>query len=162
MKRIALFLLGLGLLWAQGAWAATAETGGWKLSCQGNQTTKSMTAGSMVCYTPASGAALDSASPFLAVTACENFDAFLHDDFDGDGTACTVTWQLQMCPPPVNLTTDALKNAACNTLPGVGAMTGDDAKSNLAGEYIRVVGGGAGANINSCQVVIKCAEPSEK
>jgi hypothetical protein len=162
MRRIALFLVGIWLLWAQGAEAATAETGNWKQSCQSAQNTKSMTAGSFVCYTPAVGAATDSASPFLSASACENIDVFLHDDWDGDGTACTVTWQLQMCPPPVNLTTDALKNAACNTLTGVAALTGDDVKSNLAAEYIRIVGGGAGANIDSCRVVVKCAEPSEK
>lgn len=160
MKRLLLPML---LLCVPGpALAIVTETGNWRLSCQGTAATKSMEAGSFVCYTPAVGAATDSASPILWVGACENFDAFLHDDWDGDTTACTVTWQLQMCPPPVGLTTDALKNAACNTLPGVAALSGDDAKSNLAGEYIRIVGGGAGAAIDSCRVVIKCAEPSER
>lgn len=157
MRRFALLL---PLLWAIPAGAITAETGNWKNGCQSNANTKSISAGGLVCYTPAAGAATDSASPILAVDQCENIDVFLHDDWDGDATACTVTWQLQMCPPPVGLTTDALKNAACNTLTGVAAMTGDDVKSNLAGEYIRIVGGGAGAAIDSCRIVVKCAQPS--
>ena len=162
MRRLALFLVGLWLVWSSQAQAITAQAGTWTKSCQANANGSTLMAGSFSCYTPAAGAATDSASPIMQVTACENIDVFLHDDWDGDATACTVTWQLQMCPPPVGLTTDALKNAACNTLTGVAALSGDDVKSNLAGEWIRVVGGGAGANIDSCRVVVKCAEPSEQ
>lgn len=160
-KRPALCLGLIGALAAPlAALAVTAETGSWTKNCQAGATTKNVMPGTFACYTPAAGSATDAASPILTVSNCENFDAFLHDDFDGDAVACTVTWQLQMCPP-VTLANDTAKNNACNTLPGVAAMTGDDAKSNLAGIYIRVVGGGAGANIDSCRVVVKCAEPGQ-
>ena len=144
-----------GLLVAGSAWAAT-QTGSWTGSCQGGSSVKSLHGGGFACYSPAAGASTSSASPIMDLNSCENFDVFLFDDFDGDGTACTVAWTIQACPPQT-LSTDGTRDAACNTLLGTAALSGDDVESNLAPGFMRVVGGGAGANIDSCRIVVHCA-----
>lgn len=137
------------------AWAAT-QTGNWQGGCQTGSAVKSLHGGGWACYQPASGASTSSASPILDLNSCENFDIFLFDDQDGDATACTVTWTIQACPPST-LANDTARDNACNTLLGTAAMTGDDVESNLAPGFMRVVGGGAGANIDSCRIVVHCA-----
>jgi hypothetical protein len=162
MNRTALFLGLLGVLVAPRAWAVTAQAGSWTKNCQTGTTTASLEGGQYACYTPATGAATDSATPVLATMGCENIDMQLLADFTGGGSACTVTWQPQICPPgAASLSTDAIKNVACATMPGVAALTGNDAKSKIAGFYTRFVGGAAGVNITSCRIVVKCAMPSE-
>lgn len=156
MKRSALclgLLAALSAPWV--AWAAT-QTANWTGSCQTGSTVKSLHGGGFACYTPASGASTSSASPILDLNSCENVDFFLFDDRDGDATACTVTWTIQMCPPDT-LANDTARDNACNTLPGTAALTGDDVESNLAPGFLRIVGGGAGANIDSCRIIVHCA-----
>jgi hypothetical protein len=163
MKHLAL-ILGLGALVAPGiSWSAPAQTATWTRGCQAGSTASVLSGGTYACYTPASGADDESASPILDVSQCENIDIFLFDDFDGDATACTVTWTIESCPPGSGaLATDALKNAACNTLPGTASLTGDDVESNLAAHLVRVHGDNAGAAINSCRIVLKCALEGSK
>jgi hypothetical protein len=157
--------LWLGLLLALGPGAALAQpaqVGTWARACQPGSIANSVQGGSWVCYTPAAGASVESASPILDLSGCENVDLFMWDDFDGDATVCTVSWDIESCPPGANaLTTDALKNAACNTLPGTAALSGDDVESNLAALFLRVHGLAAGANIDSCRIAVKCAEGSQ-
>jgi len=149
------------LLWGGVALAVPAEVGAWRQFCRNPAT--GVNGGEWVCYTPSAGANLESASPVLSLAACENVDIFLWDDFDGDATACTVTWDIETCPPNAGtLGTDALKNAACNTLPGVVALSGDDVESNLAALFLRVHGLAAGVNIDSCRIVVKCALEGSK
>ena len=163
MQRPALILGLVGALVAPVVvFAVPAQVANWSRACQTGSTTKNLEGGSFACYTPAVGASLESASPILDTSDCENIDVFLWDDFDGDGTSCTVTWAVQGCPPGASaLATDALKNAACNTLTGVANLSGDDVKSNLAAQYVRVVGQAAGAAIDSCRIVVKCAEGAQ-
>lgn len=150
---LSLFLV----LYSASAWAVPAQVGNWTESC-GSRTTTGISGGQWACYTPAAAADLESASPILSVMGCENFDVALHDDFDGDATVCSVTWDIELCPPnPTTLTTDALRNAACTTLPGTAALSADDVESNLAAFFIRVHGLAAGLNIDSCRIVVKCA-----
>lgn len=156
-------ILGLvGALVAPPAFAVPAQVGNWLKGCQANQITRSLEGGQWACYTPAAAASLESATPVLDTADCENIDIFLWDDFDGDATACTVTWDIETCPPGAGqLATDALKNAACNTLPGTVALAGDDVESNLASLLMRVHGLAAGVAIDSCRVVVKCAEGAQ-
>lgn len=141
--------------------AAPAQSGSWTLHC-GNPVTSSPRGSNLYCYTPASGAGLEVATPILDVSHCENVDVFHFDDFDGDATACTVGWDIESCPPGANtLATDALKNAACNSLQGATSLSGDDVESNLAGSHLRFHGLNAGTNITSCQIVLKCALEAE-
>ena len=162
MKRTALICGLIGVLAAPGTlWAATAQTGTWQRGCQSGSAfaTKNLTPGEYACYTPASGTATDAATPILGVSSCENVDVSMMDDYNGTGSACTVTWTVQECGPwdLSVLTTDALKNAACGTAEGVSALSGDSKRSDLALLYTRMVGGGAGANITSCRIFVKCA-----
>lgn len=163
MKRLAL-ILGLGALMAPGAvLAAPAQESSWTRGCQSGQTTKNLVGGAYACYSSTS-AGLEPSSPILYVGDCDNVDVFMWDDPDGDGASiCTVTWAIQGCPPGGSaLASDALKNAACNTLTGVANLNGDDVRGNLAAEYIRVVGQGAGANPTQCQILVKCAEGAQQ
>ena len=157
MNRSALFLGLIGVLAAPAAWAVTAQTGVWLDSCQTGKTAAGLTGGEWACYRPASGMALDAATPALSVASCDNIDIQHLDDWDGDGTASTVTWQPQMCSPFNSANTDTIRNLSCNSMVGVAALTGDDARSKLAGFYVRFVGGGAGANIASSMLIVKCA-----
>ena len=161
MKKIWVLLALFGLLQAGPALAVPTQVGSWRRAC-GPSPTTGLNGGEYACYTPAAGADLESASPALSVVNCENVDVALHDDFDGDATACTVTWDIEMCPPNVgSLTTDALRNAACNTLPGTVALSGDDVEANLASFFLRVHGLAAGLAIDSCRIVVKCAEGAQ-
>ncbi len=165
MIRLALYLL-VGALAAPAVWAAPAQVGSWARACQTGQTTASLKGGGWACYTP-TGSDTESASPALDVTSCENVDVFLFVDADGDDSSCTVTWDIEMCPPGSNaLATNAIKNFACQSLPGITALgaddpAGDDVESNLAGTHIRVHGQAAGANLTECTVIVKCAEAGE-
>lgn len=159
MNRLALIAGLIGVLVAPGAQAAPAEVGSWLMGGQTGRATKTLRGGQWATYTPASGADDESASPILSVMQCENYDLYLADDYDGDGTACTVTWEVQSCPPGASgLATDALKNASCAVAEGVTDLTGDSQRSDLAGFYVRIHGQNAGANINSCRITIKCAQ----
>ena len=167
MNRLAL-ILGIGALVAPAnLLAVTAQAGKWTRGCQSASTISAVHGGEWACYTPATGAATDSASPILDVSQCDNIDVFLSDDHTGAGATCSVTWGMDQCPAgAAALASDALKNVACAALPGFttldGALTnGVDVESNLAGMFVRVRGGGAGANITSCQIMVKCALPSE-
>lgn len=161
MRRSRLVLLLMGALAAPTAWAAT-QTGSWTNGCQAGQTTKSLHGGQFACYNPATGASTSSASPIIDVNSCENVDIFLYQDRGGTGAAdCTVTWTIQTCPV-ATLANDTARDNACNTLLGTAALTGDDVESNLAPAFLRVVGGGAGANIDSCQIVVHCALDAQK
>jgi hypothetical protein len=161
MNRLALILCVGALVAPVDALAVTAQTGNWLRFCQSGQIAKNLVGGAMACYTPAAGSATDAASPVLDVTACENVDIFYYADWDGDGTTCTVTYAIENCPPNANGLTDTLKNTACTTLPGtidMGTGVGQSAvESNLAGVILRIRAEGAGANIDSCRVVVKCA-----
>jgi hypothetical protein len=163
MRKLFLALLG-GLLLPMTASATPAEDSDvvWLRACQGLKVA-SVSAGTYVCLTPDSDADDEVASNVLDVSSCENVDIFLHDDYDGDATACTYTWDIEMCPPGAGaLATDALKNAACADLPGATDLSGDDVESNLAVQFLRVVGNNAGANPDSCRIVVKCAEGSSQ
>lgn len=143
--------------------AVPTQTGNWLRGCQTGQATRSLKGAEWACYTPAAGADDESAAPLLAVGDCENVDIFLWDDFDGDATACTVTWDIEGCPPvAAAVDTDTERNAACTTLPGTTSLSGDDVESNLAALYLRVHGENAGANIDSCRIVVKCALEGSK
>lgn len=163
MNRLALIFVAVGALAAQAALAAPAQVGSWTRGCQTGQTITSLVGASVACYTPAASASLESASPILYVGNCENIDVFMWDDYDGDGTACTVTWTIDGCPPGTDrLSNDSAKNAACNTLQGAASLSGDDVESNLAAVYVRVHGENAGANIDSCRIEVKCALEASK
>ena len=163
MKRLAL-ILGIGALVAPAnLLAVPAEGGSWTKSCQANQTTKTLEGGGIACYTPAAGSSNEAASPILSVNDCESIDVYLWTDFDGDGTACTIDWAIQGCPPGANaLSTNGKKNAACANLPGVSALSGNDAQANLGATEIRVVGQAAGANPDSCRIIVKCSQGAQQ
>lgn len=162
MNRLALILLGLGALAAPlPALAVPAQTGTWLKGCQTGQTSKSLKGGQWACYTPAAGADDESASPILDTTQCENVDIWMADDYAAAAAACTVTWDIEQCPPGGSgLATDAAKNDACEDAPGVTDLSGNDVESDLAMKFLRVVGNNAGANIENCQIVVYCAEES--
>jgi len=163
MNRSVLILGLIGALVAPGlANAVPAQVGSWTRGCQAGSVVRNLEGGSWACYTPAAGASNESATPVLDVSDCENVDLFSWDDFDGDGTVCTVTWDIETCAPGAgSLATDALKNAACTTLPGAAALTADDVESNLAASQLRIHGLAAGVNIDSCRIVVKCAEGAQ-
>jgi len=161
VNRTALMAGLLGVLVAPAAWGVPAQTSNWSRACQANSITKNVMPGTVACYR-STGAGLEAASPILDATNCENVDVFMFDDPDGDATACTNVIEIQMCPPGANeLATDALKNAACTQLPGTTDLTGDDVESNLAAQYLRVIGTAVGANPTECLIVVKCAAPGQ-
>lgn len=153
------FLVGFSI----GASAAPAQVGSWRRACEtAGSGAGSLSGGEYACYSPAAGASLESASPILNLNQCENVDIFLWDDYQGDGTVCTVTWDIETCPAgAADLATDGIKNLACTTLPGITTLSGDDVESNLAASFLRVHGLAAGANIDSCQIIVKCAEAAK-
>jgi hypothetical protein len=163
MNRTALFLGLLGVLVAPRAWAVPAQLGSWTKNCQTGSTVGSLIAGQYACYSPPAAADNDDSSPVLTTTACDNIDIQMFSDPTGAAVAiCTATYQPQMCPPNAQaLTTDALKNAACATMTGVTTLSGNDAKSDLASMYMRVVGGAVGINMSSCRIVVKCSLQGE-
>jgi len=162
MVRSAFWLGLLGILVAPAAWAVPAQTAAWAKNCQSNATTRTVTPGTVACYR-STGAGLEAASPVLDATNCENVDIFMFDDPTGAaGAICTAVYEIQMCPPGAGeLATDALKNAACFQLPGTTDLSADDVESNLAAQYLRVIGTAVGANPTSCQIVVKCAAPGQ-
>ena len=79
--------------------ASQAFAGSWDLNCDGSVTTGQiqLTPGQVACYDPSSNS---DDSPLVALSDCENTDWFLFDDEDGDGTVCTVAWDVELCPSP--------------------------------------------------------------
>jgi hypothetical protein len=101
-----LYLFGLGLLGL--LFCSTAQGANWLQGCQQDAATRagaavtSVGAGETVCTFPTS---TDPDPPVLDTTSCENFDVFVYDDADGDGTACgACAYKLTHCPMPANKT----------------------------------------------------------
>lgn len=134
--------------------ALPASAGDWTKNCASSIVTTQIEPGQTVCYDPTSS---NDDSAIIAIGRCENTDWFLFDDKDGDGTVCTVTWEVELCPDSdANLSASAEDNA-CEIAAGTVALSGDDVESNIAGVFARVKGDGTGSNADDCRILLKCA-----
>lgn len=130
----------------------------WLRNCQAGATAASVSPSAFVCFTPAAADNNDE-TPILNTTACTNgADIFLFDDVNGTGTVCTVAWQPEMCPTSAAVDTQAERDLACAPIPGVAAMSADDAELNIGVMRLRMAAGGAGLNPTSCRIEVRCSD----
>ena len=147
MTRILTWLLASLLL------AGMASAAPWLKSCRSGSETTGLSPGEYACAFPTTNA---DDTTILSAGNCENVDCQLFDDFDGDATACTVAWTLQQCPSANGTMSATVEDAACASSSNV-LGAGDDAEVNLAAQFLRFIGDGAGAEATSCKILCKCA-----
>lgn len=158
-----LFTLLCALLFAPSAFGATAGT--WN-NCEDGTALRNDTLmpGGTACWEPAANG---DSSPILKTAANENIDIFVYADKDGDNTACTVAWTVQVCPPNTSVVgrtgtlQDVERDRACETMEGTAAVAVNNGINGApAFTFMRFDGDAAGSEPADCLIEVKGAQPS--
>ena len=146
-----IIILGIALC----LWPLSALAGNWVDGSDGERVITTLSAGQWAWYDPASNT---DDSPILDVSQCAEYTALSFDDKDGDGTVCSLTLDVEMCPDRQDVLNDATKrNNACELVPATSSLgPNDDGSFGFEVQFLRVNITG-GSNATDCRIQVHCS-----